>query len=282
MDELFDAIDQGVKSYLKYDQSGQLTEDSVNTFINKIGSIASYRKMSPINQKMHYIKGICRNRFHYWNDERGLAILRNYVDALRKYGWSEEQILNDLETEVSDVAKSAKNWSEWRQKMEGWTQSIAQWEKEMQTDSEVIEASLQLSEIIEISKEIISDFSNLIELSDFISTPFERKQFEPKILIESLHQYIINQIDTLEHNEDITKLKPDYSLCQKLHLYDAVENRNTELTWIIGEMYSDFIEKWMYDHLYLPSYYIENAKDALLFKQFFEELFQEHIKDKQF
>ena len=64
-DEIFEAIESGEKTYLKYDCDGKLEKESVNQFINKLGGIIIIKRKSPVEGKIHYIKGICKNRFSY-------------------------------------------------------------------------------------------------------------------------------------------------------------------------------------------------------------------------
>ena len=270
INDVFDAIDQGVRSYLKYDSSSQLTKESVETFINKLGGIAAYRKMPLVEQKMHYIKGICRNRFGYWDDQKGLAILSKYIKALRDYGWTDDRILRDLETEASDLAKTAKNWTEWRETMEGWTQDISNWDR--YSDSEDIKSGIELSEITEIAKEIVDEIPKFFELMDYLSIPFGIQKVDRALILKSMKEYLDAQIAMLSTNDDIGKLEPQYQVCRKLHMFDTVKNFDSDLTFMIENMFSDFAVTWADSYLYLPSRGLDNVKDAVIFKQLFDEL----------
>lgn len=128
INDILDSIDQAADKYLKY-EGGKLTRESVEQYFNKIAGITAVKNMPPLKQKMAYIKGIARNRFNYWDASKGTAILSNYVKALADYGWNEDQIIQDLETEVTEKTKSAANWSEWRNTIEGWTEDIKKWDK---------------------------------------------------------------------------------------------------------------------------------------------------------
>ena len=100
---------QQQKKYLKYDYEDKLKQDSVEEFLSKMGVVLVNKNLPPIKQKLAYIKGICRNRFGYWDNAKGSIILNNYVKALTDYDWSEDKILEDLEKEVIPVAKEAKH-----------------------------------------------------------------------------------------------------------------------------------------------------------------------------
>lgn len=129
INDILDSIDQAAIKYLKYNE-GKLTPESVQEYFNKIAGITAVKNMPLLKQKLAYIKGICRNRFNYWDAKKGTSILTDYVKALEDYGWNENQIIHDLETEVMEKTKSAANWSEWRDILEGWTEDIKKWDKQ--------------------------------------------------------------------------------------------------------------------------------------------------------
>lgn len=273
LNEIFDAIDKGVKNYLKYDESGKLTKDSIETFINKLGGIAANSNRPAVEQKMHYIKGICRNRFNYWDDRKGLAILSSYIKALRDYGWTEDRIINDLETEVSDLAKEAKNWSEWKERMEQWIGDIEGWE-------DVPDAyEFDIIEIQQIVDDIINECSWLIDLIKYIAVPFGKESIDSGLIKGSIKQYIDIQTDILINNsKDIEKLKPNLKVCKDMHLFDYIDKIDSGLTYMIDDMYSKFIIEWVEDKLYLPSYQLSEEKDLMLFKQEFHQKFELNMR----
>jgi hypothetical protein len=133
IDEIFEAINTS-KKYLKFDDGGLMNE-SVEKFIKSIPGILRGSKMPAIERQKHYIKGICRNTYGYWNDSTGLAILSDYVNALRNAGWDDEKILNDLKTEAQNLAKNSYSWSAWRSTMERWTEDIKNWVKSADDES---------------------------------------------------------------------------------------------------------------------------------------------------
>ena len=128
VDDVLESIDIATKKYLKYDNEGNIVKESVEDAFNKVGGICALKKMPAINQKLAYVKGICKNRFSYWDQRKGSIILNYYVDALKKNGWNEEQIVNDIENEVISKTKECSNWSEWKSIIEQWTDDINNWE----------------------------------------------------------------------------------------------------------------------------------------------------------
>ncbi len=49
------------------------------------------------------------------NNDKTTLMLNNYIKALRKNKWSDEQILADLNSETIDVVIYSNNWSEFRE-----------------------------------------------------------------------------------------------------------------------------------------------------------------------
>lgn len=145
--DIINAIDISASKYLIYNSDDEPTSDSVKNFISKIGGILNLQNRSPVDKKIAYIKGICRNTFYYWNNKDGSAVINNYVKALRNYGWSEERILKDLELEVIPATKQKKNWSSWVLLVEEWTDTIYSWIKAEEQESRKLE-SYEKSELL--------------------------------------------------------------------------------------------------------------------------------------
>jgi hypothetical protein len=120
------AIDMSADKYLRFDEDNDLLVESGADFIKKIGGILHNMNQPIVQQKASYIKGICRNRFNYFDVRVGSIILNDYIKALKDYGFSDEQIADDLDNEVMPRAKEAKNWTEWRNLLEGWTRNIVE------------------------------------------------------------------------------------------------------------------------------------------------------------
>lgn len=126
---LLECIDIGIKQYFKY-ENGKLTQASVSEFINKLGGIAYNKSRSPIDQELYHIKNKCKKTYSYWNESQGDDILSRYVSSLRKAHWTDEQILDDLQTEVKRVCNSSRNWTQWSGIMEQWIKDILSWSLE--------------------------------------------------------------------------------------------------------------------------------------------------------
>lgn len=125
IDTILEAIDISATKYLKHSINGEVLQSSASEFIDKIGGILFNKNLSPIAQKISYIKGIARNNFNYFDVKTASILLNKYVNTLRTYwDYTDEQILNDLDGEVLLRTKDSLNWFEWRKLLEDWIESI--------------------------------------------------------------------------------------------------------------------------------------------------------------
>lgn len=62
---VLDAIDLASERYAKTNEEGALTSESVQLAWNKVGGILRISSKSPDQQRLHYVKGILKNRLSY-------------------------------------------------------------------------------------------------------------------------------------------------------------------------------------------------------------------------
>ena len=77
--------------------------------MKKIEAIIKNRRMQKDNPELkdlHYIKGIAKNRFSYFDSRKAFLILKNGYDS----GITIE--------ELKAITLECKNWSEWRETIE--------------------------------------------------------------------------------------------------------------------------------------------------------------------
>ena len=273
-DEIFEAIESGEKTYLKYDCDGKLEKESVNQFINKLGGIIIIKRKSPVEGKIHYIKGICKNRFSYWNNSEGLNILKTYTTLLKKHGYSDEDVLSDLENEVISFSKSAKNWSQWKDTMEKWIEDIKNWEVSTEESNENIEMGVE--EIMEMAHSRVENVLMFYSLIEYLSKPFEIEG-EGDLFVHYINTilcYLENQVkaykckDKEEKDFELDNLAPIPPLARDLMPY--IRNKiDSDLKYYIDDLSYSYLPKWLED-LYMPSIGITCLKDAILFNDFFE------------
>lgn len=123
---LLECIDIGVSTYFSYDEKGNLTKESVNLFLDKLGGIAFNKSRSPIDQEIFHLKNKGKSQFSYWNNEKADELLHIYVKKL-SFWWDEKAILDDLKGESIRMMNNARNWTEWLSRIEGWIKDIEGW-----------------------------------------------------------------------------------------------------------------------------------------------------------
>lgn len=124
---LVECIDIGVSNYFRYDADGNLTKESANEFLNKLGGIAYNRSRSPIDQEIYHLKNKGRLQFNYWNEPKADELIHQYVQALQTYGCTEEQILEDLKNEMVRMMNRKSNWTEWSEAIKQWICDVKHW-----------------------------------------------------------------------------------------------------------------------------------------------------------
>lgn len=127
LDLLLECVDISFTKYIKIDDEGNITKESANIFINKIGGIAHNKSLSPIEAKIKHILNKGKSQYYYWDYEKAIIIIKDYIRALRDYGWNDKQILDDLENDFMDLFYKNSNWSSWLSNVEGWISSVKSW-----------------------------------------------------------------------------------------------------------------------------------------------------------
>lgn len=90
---------------LEFTEELKATQDTASQVLTNISKIAAFKKLPEVEQRIRYIRGIVRNRM-YCNESVCLSLLKDAIAADA-----------DIE-ELTEIAKSAKNWTEWRGIME--------------------------------------------------------------------------------------------------------------------------------------------------------------------
>lgn len=207
-DLLIECVDIGVSQYFQYDSNGNLTQDSVQKFLNKLGGIAYNKSRDPIDQEIYRQKNKCKKSYAYWNDGRAEEIFNDYIRALRNAGWSDKQVLNDLQTEVSRLTNSSYNWTQWSDQMLSWIHDIEHWNDKdtitiLQEESILPEALFQdLSPNFQsLCKQINASYENNL----FDCTAVMMRRLLEGLLVLSYQNYgIESEITAKDHVHHVT------------------------------------------------------------------------------
>lgn len=70
LEEVLEAAKISARTYLKYDDNGDLIKDSVNNFLNRIKGICRNRQEGDTLKEVFYIRAILRNRLSYYDENR--------------------------------------------------------------------------------------------------------------------------------------------------------------------------------------------------------------------
>lgn len=275
-EDIFKSIDVAANKYLRYDYEDELDEDSVTEFLNKIGGVLVNISLPPIKQKIAYIKGICRNRFDYIDEQRSSIILNNYVKALEVKNYDEAFILYDLEEEVIKFSKEVKNLNNWYKTLERWTRDIHNWEDEPSNEKENI---LKEEDFESMADCTYNQLLMYFEFIKYVSNIFIENQ--ESVILKDTVLAIINynemQYEKLCKNEDMADLRPRYETYKAIGLLAFKKGIDTSLKFVFDDVIETYTAKIFNEELYYPNKGINNIDDFLVFTSCLEEKLQKYL-----
>jgi hypothetical protein len=261
IEDILEGIDTATKKYIQFDEDGKVTQASVEEAFNKVGGICAIKNMPEIKQKLAYVKGICRNRFSYWDNQKGSIILNNYVDALKAQGWNDERITNNIKEEVIPKSKKAKNWSQWRKIIEGWTEGVNNWQDEDTSQPQVKEYSI----------DTLETFSNVRigEMNDTLDALCHIGKLFPSFTEDTFRESFLNETLILLNESISTKDFLSDSKCVSFFEIPEEDFENLGVCLILESHCKELLIN-AFDHINLAeSNYKE--KDKILMKNMLKE-----------
>jgi len=259
VEEVLEGIEIATEKYIKFDEEGNITKESVEDAFNKVGGICTLKNMPETNQKMAYVKGIGRNRFSYWDNKKGSIILQNYVQALRDYGWTEQQIIDDIENEVTPKTKEAKNWSEWRNILEQWTDDVNNWKIEVQDNPSK-----------ELSNETLETHVNMMfgEINDRLEALHHIGKIFPEFDSEKTNEILVNDLKQIASigNKDTSEYELFISNCSSQNLFEIPEDpipENLGVLIVFEGIATELIENILNEFNLERTSYSENNKEYI-------------------
>lgn len=245
-DTLKESIDIGVATYFRYDDTGELTQQSVNEFLCKLGGIAHNKTLPPIEKEILRIKNKGKSIFSYWRDDIADYILHEYVKALSEH-WNEVTIIEDLRGETTRLMNSSGNWSTWRSIMENWINDIKKWE---QNDTSVILQSGTIlpdalyhelqSNIQSLCKQINASYeNNLFDctavvmrrlLESLLVLCYQNANIESEIMDKNGH-YHISLDKIIKNAEQNTTLALSANTRKEMALFKDLGNYSAHKIW---------------------------------------------------
>jgi hypothetical protein len=164
LESVLDAMETAAKQYLKYDDDGEITKESVEEAFSKIGGICSVEKRTekePYIKELYYIRGILRNRM-YVNENHVMTLLRSAVKA-------------GIDTDkIKEISITERNWTSFCNEIEhliGMAASQAdeksadektELSKETQLMGNAVDLSMYLQEDCSISEEKADEITDIL------------------------------------------------------------------------------------------------------------------------
>ncbi|MGB0757460.1 MAG: HNH endonuclease [Patescibacteria group bacterium] len=235
---LLDAVDISADTYLRFSNDNVLDKDSVETFLGKLGGILFNRNLSPIDQKLAFIKNKAKSSFNYYDPRRGAILLSQYVAALKKnWQYSDSQIIEDIDNELGPRLEEAHNWSQWKNLIETWIESIEK--KEEDNTPQVVIQNKQQEQLKAPIQGRINALEESIAVLDYILSAYPTfNKVEFKIaLYEALIDFVRDQkelaIDELREyeNDDVDR---------GMHIYNFTSQNKLATHW--GYDYDEMLE----------------------------------------
>ena len=245
--QLIECVDIGISQYFQYDSNGDLTQSSVQEFLDKLGGIAYNRSCGPIEQEINHQKAKARKHYTYWNNGKADEIFSEYIRSLRNAGWSDGQILNDLQTDVNRLTNNAYNWTQWSTQMLNWIEDIKHWGDEdvvaIQQGGSILPEALfqQLSPNFQsLCKQINASYeNNLFDctavimrrlLEGLLVLSYQNSGIESEILAkDGIHHISLDKI--IKNAEQSTVLKLSANTRKELMLFKDLGNYSAHKIW---------------------------------------------------
>lgn len=95
--------------------------------LGKIEALLHVKSMSVIDQKIKYTKGICRNRFDYFNDGAAESMMREMVSCLKNKGCDDNVITEFFDEFIIPSTKEKYNWTQWKRLITESIEQVNKW-----------------------------------------------------------------------------------------------------------------------------------------------------------
>jgi|GEM_PF-1878772 len=268
IENVLDAVDVSASAYLKYSNVNGVTEESAEIFLNKIGGILFNKNLSPIEQKLAYIKNNAKNKLGYFDQRKASILLKEYVSTLRNlWKYSDDDIMKDLDNELIPSLEKEYNWTGWSQFIEGWTESIItkakarDKEKEENISDEVQNGLSDIfkvkdvqpknrtkSELMDILDSAQYELEATISALTYLMKPFPnyKEQAFVRNLYEQLFEFIKN---TSENKEEISTKIDDDAVPIWVVIDGYLMDDNGFYYFAEYDSFDDKTESWLLDKL---------------------------------
>lgn len=126
IDKVIDAITD-VRRNLADTWRESKNQQSAFAILAKMEALLHVKSMNVIDQKIKYTKGICRNRFDYFNDGAAESMMREMVSCLKSKGCDDNVIAEFFDECIIPSTKEKYNWTQWKGLIIDSTEQINKW-----------------------------------------------------------------------------------------------------------------------------------------------------------
>ena len=121
---IIECVDISAERYLEFDEDDMPIKESVENFFNKIGGIAYNKSLSPLEQKILHVLNYGNKCIDDWKWSDAKVLLKRYVLAMKKCGYGDEEIIDDLNDYVMLMIDDTCDWKQWYYSIEGQVKNL--------------------------------------------------------------------------------------------------------------------------------------------------------------
>lgn len=243
-----ECVDISFSNYIRYDNDGEVTKESIEVFLSKIGGIAYNKSLNPLESKIRHVINRVKNEYTYFNQVQARALINKYVKALRYQNYTDEMIIDDFDLELISMIAECKHWSEWKSRMELWEKNIYDWNNDKKSKEIEFTESILPNDLIDdtpsyiskICKQINSAFDNnlfdctavlmrrLVEVLLILS--FHNVNLEMQILNKDTNNYVsLDKI--IKKAENSKELMLSSNTKKDMGIYKTLGNFSAHKIW---------------------------------------------------
>lgn len=272
IEQILEAIDIAVEKYIRFNEDGEVTKESVEIAFNKVGGICHLKKRPLLEQKMAYVRGICRNNFNYWDDKKGAIILNNFVNVFKKNS-TDKYIIDFFDKIIIPRTKEKKTWLEWK----NWLEKYIKGRTVESFHDEVQKNILFIKEKFKNDPDYFADTEDFLDI--FIEALYDG-YFTKDEIIDFQNKYMIEHIESEDFNGDICELiEVGYEKASWISIRKIIKfycNKFTDADLI--ELESMLLCSYGYDHNMEYYSWILHVKELIDVSDNFKDLKEEILE----
>lgn len=261
--KVLDAIDVSAGMYIRHSNFNGVTEESAEIFLDKIGGILFNKNLSPVEQKLAYIKNNAKRNLGYFDPRKSSILLKEYVAGLRScLKYSDDEIIKDLENELIPNLDKEYNWSGWSLLVETLSADIR--DKAKNNNAEEPKKNKRVSkyrqmkdvtksELAETLDYIQRDLESTVTALNYLLKPFPKHEekefiqhFYEKLIkfIEDTFKYAKRETEEIDSREfPIEAIAIAYSSDEKFYSFIEYDHHDEKIEgWLLDKLWQASME----------------------------------------